>query len=81
MSMNPARTLASALPGGEFDHLWVYLLAPPLGMLLAAQVYVFAAGLARVGCAKLQHSDAYACIFCGHEPRRGHAEERRDESL
>ncbi len=68
MSMNPARTLASALPAGLFQHLWIYLLAPPLGMLLAAQVYVRLAGRARVQCAKLQHDPHYRCIFCGHEP-------------
>ncbi len=37
--MNPARTLASALPAMRFDALWVYMLAPPLGMLAAAELY------------------------------------------
>ena len=36
MSMNPARTLASALWAREFSSLWIYFLAPPLGMLAAA---------------------------------------------
>ncbi len=39
MSMNPARSLASAVAAGHFSYLWIYLLAPPLGMLLAAQVW------------------------------------------
>ncbi|MCC3158673.1 aquaporin [Hymenobacter sp. 15J16-1T3B] len=34
-SMNPARSLAPALVGGQLQHLWVYLLAPTLGALLA----------------------------------------------
>ncbi len=36
MSLNPARTLASAIPARSFRALWVYFVAPPLGMLLAA---------------------------------------------
>ena len=38
MSLNPARTLASAVWAGEFTGLWIYFLAPALGMLLAAEV-------------------------------------------
>jgi aquaporin Z len=50
MSMNPARSLASAAPAGMPGHLWIYFLAPPLGMLTAAQLYA-RAGAARRGCA------------------------------
>ncbi len=34
-SMNPARSLAPALVSGQLQHLWVYLVAPTLGALLA----------------------------------------------
>jgi aquaporin NIP len=34
-SMNPARSLAPALVAGELSFLWVYLLAPVLGALVA----------------------------------------------
>lgn len=34
-SMNPARSLAPALVSGNLTHLWIYLTAPVLGMLLA----------------------------------------------
>jgi aquaporin Z len=34
-SMNPARSLAPALVSGNFEHVWIYLVGPPLGMLLA----------------------------------------------
>ena len=36
MSLNPARSLASAVAAQDFRALWVYLVAPPLGMGLAA---------------------------------------------
>ncbi len=39
MSMNPARTLASAVAAGNFIHFWIYLSAPLLGMLSAAKVW------------------------------------------
>ncbi len=69
MSMNPARSLASAFFPGFWHDLWLYFAAPPLGMLLAAEVIRSARGESRVRCAKLQHSDRYRCIFCGFEPR------------
>jgi MIP family channel proteins len=34
-SMNPARSLAPAVVGGNFDGLWIYLLAPVIGALCA----------------------------------------------
>ncbi|MFM9950392.1 MAG: MIP/aquaporin family protein [Saprospiraceae bacterium] len=39
MSMNPARSLASAVASGNFAYFWIYLIAPLLGMLSAAQVW------------------------------------------
>jgi aquaporin Z len=64
MSMNPARTFASAVAGGQWAGIWVYFTAPPLGMLAAAQAYVRLRGTMRVRCAKYHHDDAYRCIFC-----------------
>lgn len=63
MSMNPARSLASALPAWIWAHLWIYFLAPPIGMLLAAQVYLLTQGPDRVLCAKLHHDNPTRCIF------------------
>jgi aquaporin Z len=34
-SMNPARSLAPAIVSGSLEHLWIYLVAPVLGALLA----------------------------------------------
>jgi aquaporin Z len=67
MSMNPARTLASALPAHLFSDLWIYFVAPPLGMLLAAQTFVGVRGARAVACAKLHHQNPARCIFrCGY---------------
>lgn len=63
MSMNPARTFASALPSGDWSAAWIYFVAPPLGMLAAAEAYRARRGAGR--CAKLQHDNARRCIFCG----------------
>ena len=62
MSMNPARSLASALPAGELRGLWIYLFAPPLGMLAATGPMRRRAARA---CAKLRHAPDVPCIFCG----------------
>ena len=40
-SMNPFRSLAPALLSLHWEHLWVYLLAPPLGAVLAVAVDSF----------------------------------------
>jgi aquaporin Z len=65
MSMNPARTMASALPGHAFQAIWIYFAAPLAGMLLASEVHVRRARSKQVGCAKLAHS--LPCIFCGRQ--------------
>ena len=69
MSMNPARSLASAAPGMLWHHLWIYLTAPLLGMLAGAQVFLLVAGAKHVLCAKLLHPLGVPCIHCGYEPR------------
>src|SRR5436190_4672244 len=62
MSMNTARTFASAVLPQLWDSLWIYFLAPPLGMLAAAGVYLRLKH--SVGCAKLHHQNKFRCIFC-----------------
>lgn len=68
MSMNPARSFASAVPAGQWSTLWLYFSAPLLGMLLGAEIYLRSRGRAQVKCAKLQHPHSVRCIHCGHEP-------------
>jgi aquaporin Z len=66
MSINPARSLASALPSGSLTSLWIYFIAPPAGMLAAAALYVRLYGRAAVRCAKLHHPAHRTCHFnCG----------------
>ncbi len=40
-SLNPARTLGPAVAGVYFPHIWVYLVATPLGGLIAGLLYNF----------------------------------------
>lgn len=71
MSMNPARTFASALPAQLWTALWIYFAAPPLGMLLAAECYLQLQAALRVFCAKLHHHNDKRCIFhCGYKEGR-----------
>ena len=67
MSMNPARSFASAVAASHWGALWLFFTAPPLGMLAAAQVYVAWRGRAAVLCCKLHHDNPERCIFrCGY---------------
>jgi aquaporin Z len=70
MSMNPARTFSSAVGAQVWMSLWIYFVAPPIGMLLAAEVYQrFNTGRA-VACAKLHHHNNHRCIFrCNFEAK------------
>jgi len=63
MSMNPARTFGPSVVGGLAHGLWLYFVAPPVGMLLAAEVYLRVMGRVAVHCARLHHVGP--CLFCG----------------
>jgi aquaporin Z len=65
MSINPARSFGSALPSGIWNQFWIYLTAPLLGMLTAAEVYLWRKGRHSVKCCKLHHDNRKRCIFCG----------------
>lgn len=70
MSMNPARTLASAIPARTWTALWVYFAGPLIGMLVAADVYLLLARGREAVCAKLYHHPGTPCIFrCGYAER------------
>ena len=71
-SINPARTVGSAV----FAHLWtagwVYFAAPLLGMLGVAEVYLRSYGPDRILCAKLHPDANYPCPFLCHFPLHRH---------
>jgi aquaporin Z len=72
MSLNPARSLGPSFATGELDRFWIYLAAPPIGMLLAAELYVRTRGLSQVFCAKLHHHSPARCIFhCRFDAMKG----------
>jgi aquaporin Z len=77
MSMNPARTVASAIVAGRWTAWWLYFFVPPFAMLMAGELYVRAAGSARAACAKLRHADDVRCIFCGSVPDAAPSSTRR----
>jgi pimeloyl-ACP methyl ester carboxylesterase len=64
MSTNPARTLGPAVYTHYWHALWIYFIAPPVGMLAAGESFL----LVRQGkvpyCAKLHHHNDKRCIFC-----------------
>ena len=40
MSMNPARSFASDFVGMQWNGIWIYFVAPVIGMMTAAEVFV-----------------------------------------
>ena len=67
MSMNPARSFASDFVAMRWRGLWIYFLAPLIGMLAGAELFVRTRGLDAVICAKLHHPSRARCIFrCGY---------------
>jgi len=64
MSINPARTVASALPSGVWTAAWIYFVAPIGGMLLAVEIRRGLLRGAHAACAKLNHHNDRRCIFC-----------------
>lgn len=66
-SMNPARSVAPAVASVTFRWLWIYLIAPPLGALLAVAVYRRTRG--NVKCGKLAHGEPCRFLDCQYTPR------------
>ena len=63
MSMNPARSFASAAFAGTLSSVWIYFIAPMVAMLASAEVFVRLRSLRSVLCAKLDHHNRMRCIF------------------
>jgi aquaporin Z len=77
MSMNPARSLGSAVSAMTWESLWIYVAAPPIGMLLAAEARIRLLRRRPVLCAKLHHENLERCIFRCAYPVCGPAAARR----
>jgi aquaporin Z len=63
MSMNPARSFAPALYVSYWHALWLYFIAPTVGMLVAAEIFLRVRGGVPPFCAKLHHTNNKRCIF------------------
>lgn len=63
MSMNPARSFGPALYAGYWHALWIYFLAPTLGMAAAAGIFLLGRHGVPPYCAKLNHASNKRCIF------------------
>ena len=80
MSMNPARTVGSAVVANVWTGWWVYFLAPTIGMLSAAEIYLWTRGKDAVHCAKLHHTTDVRCIFkCGMQAMMEKQQEMQKE--
>ena len=65
-SINPARTVGSAVFAQVWTAEWVYFVAPLLGMFGAGAVYVYWFGIESVLCAKLHAAPSVLCPYrCG----------------
>jgi aquaporin Z len=68
MSMNPARTFGPAAYGGYWHTLWIYFIAPTVGMLAAAEIFLRIRRGVAPYCAKLHHANDERSIF-HHTPQ------------
>jgi aquaporin Z len=87
MSINPARTFASALPSQIWTAFWVYYLAPPLAMLTAAELYlqVSKRSMRSICCKLCPNGDTpcishNCCTYCDDLIRPWRQESDRTES-
>jgi hypothetical protein len=63
MSANPARTFGPAVYASYWNTLWIYFLAPPVGMLAASELFLLVRHGKGPYCAKLHHHNNKRCIF------------------
>lgn len=79
-SMNLARTLGPDLVTGAYPALWVYVVGPFTGALLAAGVFALAGRKRRTLTAKLFHDPRYPSVHATALPARPHPGSRTQRS-
>jgi aquaporin Z len=68
MSTNPAHSFGPAVQAGSWHALWIYFIAPSMGMLAAAEIFLRVRRGVAPYCAKLHHANDARCIF-HHTPQ------------
>lgn len=74
MSINPARTFGSAVWAQNWTGFWIYLSAPPLGMLAGTELQRRLTARKQRPCGKLTHDETITCFVrcdCLKEPAHG----------
>ena len=66
--MNPARTLGPDVVSAQYPSLWVYLVGPALGALLAAAAFSLIASGRNVLTAKLFHDERHTSVHTSRLP-------------
>jgi aquaporin Z len=74
-SINPARTTGSAVFADVWTAVWLYFVAPVLGMMTSAEIYLRVFGIESVLCAKLHPDPNYPCPFLCQFPLHRHSHE------
>ncbi len=65
MSINPARTLGSFVLAGHWEHYWIYVGAPLLGMQMAAHLHRWKR--TAIECPKIPLHAAASCRYCSDQ--------------
>ena len=66
MSINPARTVASAIVSNRWTAIWIYFVGPVFGMLLAAEIFSLFNKKRQVHCTGMNPHSTFCRVFkCG----------------
>ncbi len=79
-SINPARTTGSAVFANVWTAVWLYFVAPVLGMMTSSEIYLRIYGIENVLCAKLHPDPDYPCPFLCNFPLHLHPDRAHSEN-
>lgn len=74
-SINPARTTGSAIFADVWTAIWLYFVAPVVGMMAAAEMYLRLYGPEKILCAKLHPDPSFPCPFLCSFPFHHHPDQ------